>query len=403
MDEKNLEKSREKQQIDDERTKVYLEPESQNLLRELIKNGDNTQIVPTYDPNLGFVYKKVEQAFEQETSPEQMINFLNKLTELDILKRSFFEMVAACPKCESTTLTSHYYCPKCKNNNIIKTSLTEHITCGFIDEKIKFKDNKCPRCGENLEENNYRNMGRWYLCRNCEEKTVKPNLKFHCRKCNNEFSIEESKLLEISKFSLNPTRKTEIKRRVASFEKIRKMLEMLGFVVEQPGMIYGQKSEMQLHFTLVARRMVEDEEFVITLDHAVKETEIKSSEIILYVYKTSEIKVDIPIFIGINKVSDEAKKIAKGNQILLLEGSPESKDIIDAIMAEVDLKITNRKSKHLDVHLEEESKVNKKKRKAEYKSEIKPQLFNTVTGIHQPKNTEKRKRFGRFMKSLKKE
>ena len=77
MDEKNVEKSREKPKIDDERNKVYLEPESQNLLRELIKNGDNTQIVPTYDPNLGFVYKKVEQAFEQETSPEQIIDFYN--------------------------------------------------------------------------------------------------------------------------------------------------------------------------------------------------------------------------------------------------------------------------------------------------------------------------------------
>ena len=72
-------------------------------------------------------------------------------------------------------------------------------------------------------------------------------------------------------------------------------------------------------------------------------------------------------------------------------------------MAKVDLKIVSRKSKHLDVSSEEETKVNKKKRKAEYKSEIKPQLFNTVTGIHQPKNAEKRKRFGRLMKSLKKE
>ena len=181
------------------------------------------------------------------------------------------------------------------------------------------------------------------------------------------------------------------------------MLEKLGFVVDLPGIIYGTKSEMQLHFTLVARGMVEDEEFVITLDHAVKETEIKSSEVILYVYKTSEVKVDIPIFIGINKVSDNAKKIAKGNQILLLEGTPESKEIIDRIKSEVDLKISNRKSRHLEINSDDVPKANKKKRKAEYTSEIKPQLFNTVTGIHQPENTEKRTRFGRFRKSLKKD
>ena len=39
MDGKKVEKSREKQQIDDERAKVYLEPETQNLLRELTKNS----------------------------------------------------------------------------------------------------------------------------------------------------------------------------------------------------------------------------------------------------------------------------------------------------------------------------------------------------------------------------
>jgi len=403
MDGKNMEKNQEKQKIDEERTKIYSLPETQNLLRKLINNDDNSQIVPIYDPNLGFIYKEVEEAFEKETSPEQIIDFLNQLTTSDILKKQFFEMVAACPKCESTTLTSHYYCPKCKDNNIIKTSLTEHVTCGHIDERIKFKNDKCPRCGENLEANNYRNMGRWYLCRNCEEKTVKPSFKFHCRKCNKEFSIEESKLLEISKFSLNPTRRTEIKKRVASFEKISKMLKELGFAVELPGLIMGEKSEMQHHFTLVARKMVEDEEFIITLDHVVRETEIKSSEVILYVYKTSEVKVNLPIFIGINKVSDEAKKIAQGHQILLLEGSPESKEIIDRIKAEVDLKIVDRKSRHLEVSSDEVPKDNKKKRKAEYRSDIKPQLFNTVTGIHQSKNAEKSNRFGRFMKSLKKE
>jgi hypothetical protein len=396
-----MEKTLEKQQIDEERTKIYSLPETQNLLRKLINTCDTAQIVPIYDPNLGFIYKIVEQAFEKESSPEQITDFLNKLAKLDILKREFFEMVAACPKCESTTLTSHYYCPKCKDNNIIKTSLTEHIICGYIDERIKFKSGKCPRCGETLEDDNYRNMGRWYLCRNCEEKTVKPGLKFHCRKCNKEFSIEESKLLEISKFSLNPKRKTEIKNRVASFETISKMLKELGFVVELPGVITGQKSEMKQYFTLVARKMVEDEEFVITLDHKVKETEIKSSEVILYVYKTSEVKVDLPIFIGINQVSEEAKKIANGHQILLLEGSPESKEIIERIKTEVDLNISNRKTRHLEVNSDTLPKTNKKK--AAYKSEIKPELFNTVKGIHQAENTGKTKRFRRFMKSLKRD
>ena len=401
MEVKNLEKSPEKQEIQDERIKTYLEPKTQNLLRELIRNGDNTHIVPVYDPNLGFIYKEVEQTFGNETSPDKVLAFLNKLTRLDILEKSFFDTISACPKCESTALTLHYYCPKCKNHNVIKTNLTEHILCGLIDERIKFLDDVCPRCGENLEIGNHRNMGRWYLCRNCEEKTVKPGLKMQCRKCNKDFSIEESKLLEISKFSLNPDRRNEIKQRVASFDKIIKMLQDLDFEVEVPGYITGQKSGMKHHFTLIAKRPVEDEEFVLTLDHTVWGTEIKSSAVIVYVYKISEIRVDIPVFLGINKISEEAKKIAKGHNVLLIEGSPENEQTIEQIKTQVEQKISNKKSKHLQIiAADEKIDDNKKKPNSKINSEMKPQLFSVVTSIHQKEKGDKKRNFKGFFKKL---
>jgi hypothetical protein len=221
-----------------------------------------------------------------------------------------------------------------------------------------------------------------------------------CRKCHKDFSIEESKLLEISKFSLNPGRKNEIKQRVASFDKIIKMLQDLDFEVEVPGYITGQKSGMKHHFTLIAKRPVEDEEFVLTLDHAVWGTEIKSSAVIVYVYKISEIRVDIPVFLGINKISEEAKRIAKGHDVLLIEGSPENNQTIKQIRDEIERKITNKKSKHLQITSDEKIIDYERKTKAEFKSEIKPQLFSVVSAVHQKEKVDRKEKFKGLFKKL---
>ncbi len=54
--------------LQEERKEAYLERPSQNLLRSLLKNGNNAEIIPIYDPKLGFIYRTAEQAFEEEIS-----------------------------------------------------------------------------------------------------------------------------------------------------------------------------------------------------------------------------------------------------------------------------------------------------------------------------------------------
>ena len=63
---------------------------------------------------------------------------------------------------------------------------------------------------------------------------------------------------------------------------------------------------------------------------------------ILYVYKTSEVKVDIPIFVAIPKLNDTARKIAQGHDILLIEGSTEEREVIDKIKMEIENRINQK-------------------------------------------------------------
>ena len=78
---------------------------------------------------------------------------------------------------------------------------------------------------------------------------------------------------------------------------------------------------------------------IIALDHAVSEPEVSSSPLILYIYKTSEVKVDIPIFVAMPALNETAKKIAQGHEILLIEGSADEKEVIEKIKSQIESKI----------------------------------------------------------------
>jgi DNA-directed RNA polymerase subunit RPC12/RpoP len=182
-------------------------------------------------------------------------------------------------------------------------------------------------------------MGRWFVCRDCSERFEDPEYDVTCRSCGKGFLIKESQLTEIPKFSLNLNRKKEIRQNVASLESFRELLVNLGFSVEIPGLAMGQKSGMQHQFSLIAKKQVNGQEINVALDLAVSEPEVSSSPLILYIYKTSEVKVDIPIFVAMPVLNETAKKIAQGHEILLIEGSPDEKEVIENIKSEIESRI----------------------------------------------------------------
>jgi predicted RNA-binding Zn-ribbon protein involved in translation (DUF1610 family) len=322
-----------------ERREAYIEPQTRDLLRRLLQ--EEKEIVPIYMPGQGFVYYTNDPS-SGNGKTQLSREFLENLAQLGILEKKFHDSVSVCPECDSTTITMHNRCPKCKSHNVEKTSLTEHISCGFIDQRDKYKQDICPKCGEKLVEGQYKNMGRWYQCQACNERFDYPELDVICRKCNADFSTKEAHVIEVPKFSLKVERKKEIRQNVASLENVRILLSNLGFTVQIPGIAIGQKSGMQHHFSLIGKKQIDENEITIALDHAVSETEVTTSPLILYIYKTSEIQVDIPIFIAMPKLNDTAKKIAQGHNILLIEGSTEEQEIIETIKTKIQERLTPR-------------------------------------------------------------
>lgn len=234
--------------IELERREAYIEPQTRDLLRKLLQDGDKVEIIPIYTPGLGFEYRITGTTSNINEKDKLSRNTLENLAQLGILQKNFYDSVSICPTCQSTMMTLHNRCPKCKSHNVEKTSLTEHIPCGHIDQRDKYINDHCPKCGEVLVEGQYKNMGRWYICQECSEKFENPEFDLVCRSCNKNFTIKEAQMTEIPKFTLNLTRKKEIRQNVTSLENIKTLLTKLDFSVETPGLTIGQKSGMNHHF-----------------------------------------------------------------------------------------------------------------------------------------------------------
>ena len=347
--------------IELERREVYIDPQAREIIRYLLQSGDEAELSPIYRCGAGYIYDLPDPANEKFNSSVPKETLLN-LARLDILAKVFYEKVSTCPHCASINLTMHSRCPKCKSHNIKKTGLTEHIPCGYIDQSDKYPNEHCPKCGELLIEGQYRNMGRWYICQQCGDKFENTESEMICHSCEKNFAVKEVQLSDVPKFKLNPARLKEIRQNVASLDDIKKVLVDLGFSIEMPGLAVGEKSGMVHHFSLVAKRFINQKEIVIALDHAVSDIEIHTSPLILYIYKTSEIKVDIPIFVAMPKLSDTAKKIAQGHEILLIEGSINDSKTIKQIKNSIEAHIAQLTSSMQEPEVEQPQKQVKEKK-----------------------------------------
>jgi len=334
------------EEIELKRREAYIERATQKLLRTLLEGGKKAEIVPTYDPSSSFRYETVESVFDENISPAKAKEFLERLSHLEILRKSFFDTVSACPVCTSTCITLHYKCPGCTSHHIVKTGLTEHIPCGSIDERDKYVQGHrlptCPKCGARLVEGEYRDMGLWYVCRECGDKFEHPHLGVTCRKCDNQFTVETAIIQEIFKYALNPDREQEIRQNVTSLESIYTLLTELDFSVEMPASVTGEKSGIQHKFSLIAQKKFEGRTRIVAIDHAVGDVEVGASPLILYIYKISEVKVDLPIFVAIPKLGETAKRIAQGYNILVIEGIPKEKESLAMLNDEIQRRLSER-------------------------------------------------------------
>src|SRR3972149_10270659 len=110
-----------------ERAELYKDRNTQIFLSKFL-SGELKKLEPVYDPKIGYHYPLIEKITGNSANVEA---FLTKLYDADILERKLYDKSIYCPKCVTPNISVRYCCPYCKSFDIQKSSLIEHVKCGY--------------------------------------------------------------------------------------------------------------------------------------------------------------------------------------------------------------------------------------------------------------------------------
>jgi hypothetical protein len=306
-----------------ERLELYKDRDTQAFLGKFL-SGEIKQLDPVFTPNVGYSYPAAEAIVGDPLRAEA---FLNKLCEAGILQRRIFDKLLYCPKCSSTNISVRYYCPHCKSFDIQKSSLIEHVKCGYMDVEENFHKGGrlvCPKCHEELKrpDIDHRRAGVWCTCRDCGKSFDIPVASHFCRDCHGDFAFEEIMIKNIYSYSLRDEAKNEVTLGLVLMTPIRELLVNQGFTVESPAFLKG-KSGANHGFDIVARKGA-DTQRVTVIDVATSSEGIISEQPVIALFaKIFDVSPGDAYLVAIPRITENGKKMAQLYKIQVVEAKNE--------------------------------------------------------------------------------
>jgi transcription elongation factor Elf1 len=292
----------------------------QALLNKFMSGSIDT-LTPIFDLKRGFVYPDVEEIIGESEDAEK---FLAMLVEAGILKRELYDKTVYCPKCGSANVSVQYCCPFCLSHDIKKSSLIEHVKCGYMDIEEKFVSGDgliCPKCKSQLtvEDVDYRRAGLWCTCNKCGRSFDIPVPRHFCRNCQTNFTFENAKIKDAYKYRLNEDIVKTAASEWAILAPIRKLLEDKGFKVETPGFMEGRSGVKHMFDIIAYSNGRKPEKMAINISTSPDGKPVPEHAIIDMFAKTYDSNIEKAILIAIPKISENGRKLANHYKISLIE------------------------------------------------------------------------------------
>lgn len=310
-----------------ERVSLYKDRNTQVFISKFL-NGEMKELEPVYDPKLGYHYPVVEAIVGDASDAEV---FLNRLYTAGILDRKLYDKIIYCPKCGSANISIHYCCPYCKSFNIQKSSLIEHVKCGYMDIEENFhRENKlvCPKCNEELKkiDVDHRKAGIWCTCKDCDKSFDIPVSAHFCRDCHENFTFEDAVIKDVYSYTLREEAREEASLGWVLVAPIRDFLIEEGFQVESPAFLKG-KSGANHMFDVVAYKG-ETPRKITVIDLASSSEDIVSEQPVIALFaKIFDVSPDNAYLIAIPKISENGKKMAELYNIQIIEAKNQKEAI----------------------------------------------------------------------------
>lgn len=314
----------------DQRSEIFKDHRVQMLLSKFTSK-EISKLEPIYDSTYGYKYPVVEAIVG---SPPAVEEFLENLFDAGVLKRELFDKIIYCPFCNSANVSIRYSCPLCKAFNIRKSSLIEHVKCGYIDteEHYRVADKLvCPRCNKELlkPDVDFRKAGVWCTCNECNKSFDMPIVSHLCRNCHKSFMFEEAISKDVYSYSISEEAIKEASLGLVLILPIREFLEERGFKVETPGFLKGASGASHT-FDITASRE-EISKYIAVCDLAVSTDDVVTEQPVIALFaKVYDVAPDKAWLVAIPKMNENGKKLATLYKINLVEAK-DQKEVIKAL------------------------------------------------------------------------
>jgi len=274
-----------------------------------------------FTTELGFIYPVVEQSVNAKG--KEAVAIVESLTDKGILKRSFFDRLLLCARCQSINLRPSTHCPKCSSGDIVRGRILEHMACGYIGVEDEFATKGkyiCPRCKLELRTigADYRSRGVLRKCRDCSEVFNTPLLKWRCLKCSSLSNEDEIDEVNIYAYSLDESKRNwlefELQPRVQFLEFLRRH----GYEVTENATVKG-RSGAEHGIDILATR---DDGVVIhsvAIGVEIARDKIELDRILDFDVKAFDSGIHDKVLIIIPTLGEEAAKFASYHRIKVLE------------------------------------------------------------------------------------
>jgi len=310
-----------------ETLELYRDRNVQMLLSKFL-SGEIKTLEPVYASEVGYRYPVVETIVGDASQVEP---FLNKLYEAGVLEKKLYDKIIFCPKCSSADVSIRYCCPFCKSFNIQKSSLIEHVKCGYMDIEDKFCEGDeyvCPKCHEALRkiDVDYRKAGIWCTCKDCRKSFDVPVPAHFCRNCGATSTFEEVIIKDVYAYTLKENVTAESSLNLFLVAAIREFLIKERLTVESPGLLKG-KSGANHSFDIVAYKGDESQKAIV-VDLAMSTGNVVSEQPVIALFaKIFDVSPERAYLIAIPKLRENGKKMAELYKIRAIEAKNQEEAI----------------------------------------------------------------------------
>jgi hypothetical protein len=270
---------------------------------------------------LGFLYPLVEQT--AGVTGKQAVSIVESLTDRGILRKSYFDRLLHCPRCQSINLRPSTHCPKCGSGDIARGRILEHVACGYVgvEEEFTIKGKLvCPKCKLELRTvgADYLSRGVLRKCRDCSEIFSSPLVKWRCLKCSSLSTEDEIIEVNIYAYTLDEGKRNWLEFEIQPKVRFVEFLVHNGYKVTENARIKG-RSGAEHRVDMLASR----DDGVVTHNVAIgieiAREQIGLDRIMDFDVKAFDSGFHNKVMIIIPELGEEARKFASYHGIKVLE------------------------------------------------------------------------------------